>query len=393
MAGILNSKTRVLDSIITQEGKRQIGMGNLNVVYATVSDKHTYYESSETSGSSDATSRIYFEAPVENVSDFITFETDDSGKLLGYPTTPDTYLRSDGVIENQIFTSGGMGYTTEESFQGFASLAGGIITSSIDHFRDLYTIGTREAGELDTLTFKISPTSKTFTVNNMFPFVSGPSDAINDVDAVEILFFDDRLSNIDNFKFLPPIIVDAKLGSTKQWSKKDLLGDYYEITRPEPLTWLDIWAHLTQQSILATISELRDLGREERSLDGGPFSADDSVDDSATESNGSSYDPFSGNSQSDYGSSINLTSDEEAREKAIVTFPGRSTTNNIVMQLFEINSGTSTMTKLDVIDYGPVQASANSAGGSSKHVFFAGKMFINRAGLPVFVNLFTIVMD
>jgi len=394
MAGILNSKTRVLDSIITQEGKRQIGMGNLNVVYATVSDKHTYYESSDISGSSDATSRIYFEAPVENVSDFITFETDDSGKLLGYPTTPATYLRSDGVIENQTFTSGGMGYTTEQSFEGFASLAAGIVTSSMDHFRDLYTIGTREAGELDALTFEISPTSNTFTVNNMFPFVSGPSDAINDVDSVEILFFDDRLSNVDNFKFLPPITVDAKAGSV--WSDKDLLGDYYEVTRPEPLTWRDIWAHLTQEPIAGSASVEKIIANFlEPSLTLTPTFGfgSDFTDDDATETYGSSYDPFSGNSEDAYGSSVNLTSDEQPREKAIVTFPGRSSTNNIVMQLFEINSGKSTMTKLDVIDYGVVQSSMGGIGSDSKHVFFAGKVFINKAGLPVFINLFTIVMD
>ena len=248
MAGILDSKTRVLDSIITQEGKRQIGKGNLTVVYASVSDKHTYYEPSASSGSSDATSRIYFEAPTENTNDFITFETDDSGKLLGYPTTPKTYLRSDGVIENQTLTSGGMGYTTQNNFEGFASLAGGILTSSLDHFKNLYTIGTRDANESLSLSFKLSTNDSTFTINNTFPFIKGPSDSINDIDSVEPLFFDDRLSNVKNFKYLSPVTVDVKSKSDyktwrnpkhKEMGKKYInqMGNYKEVTRPTPLTY------------------------------------------------------------------------------------------------------------------------------------------------------------
>ena len=73
-------------------------------------------------------------------------------------------------------------------------------------------------------------------------------------------------------------------------------------------------------------------------------------------------------------------------------FKSTSNTNNIIMQMFEINSSKSTMTKLDVIDYGYLDG-VNTARRSNKRVFFAGKIFINTMGLPVFVNLFTIIMD
>ena len=46
MAGILNAKHRVIDAIITQEGRRQVAAGDLQIKYVTFTDRHTFYESS-----------------------------------------------------------------------------------------------------------------------------------------------------------------------------------------------------------------------------------------------------------------------------------------------------------------------------------------------------------
>ena len=83
MAGILDSKTRMIDAVVTQIGRQQIASGMLRVEYASFTDAYAYYEADAVSGSSDATSRVYFEAAGDRRQDFVTFETDDSGNSIG----------------------------------------------------------------------------------------------------------------------------------------------------------------------------------------------------------------------------------------------------------------------------------------------------------------------
>ena len=47
MAGILDKKTRFIDYVITQEGKRQLASGKLRAEYASVTDMHTFYDKNE----------------------------------------------------------------------------------------------------------------------------------------------------------------------------------------------------------------------------------------------------------------------------------------------------------------------------------------------------------
>lgn len=65
MAGILDSKERLIDFILTQEGKRQAGIGQMRIEFATLTDYHTFYESEIFDGeeiASDPGMRIFFEA-------------------------------------------------------------------------------------------------------------------------------------------------------------------------------------------------------------------------------------------------------------------------------------------------------------------------------------------
>ena len=62
------------------------------------------------------------------------------------------------------------------------------------------------------------------------------------------------------------------------------------------------------------------------------------------------------------------------------------------MQIFETDSKRLTFKKLDVIDYGEIIVSDDLT-RSSKRVFFVGKVFLNSVNIPVFVNLFTFILD
>ena len=381
MAGVLDSKTRVLDSVITQEGKRQIAGGGLRAVFATVSDSHTYYQKSGSNVAEDATKRVYFEAPVENINDSITMESDDSGKLLGYPVQSSEFFSSDGVVSGRTSVSGTLVYATPENFTGFASLAEGIITSSIDRFKNLYSIGTRDGGESDSLQMKLSTNHHTFTLNNMFPFVDGPTDATTDVDYVEPLFFDERLANVSNFTYLPPVTEKLTKEETLSLSEGDsssenfpsskLFGNYVKLQRPTKLSLQDI---MNQLNVSTEYS--------------GSDSDHEDENQQATQSSSSPW-------RNDYargGSSISLFGEDYPRERIPIYFKSTSDTNNLMMQMFELDPSASKLKKLDVIDYGTV-FSENDLKRPEKRVFFVGKIFINSISLPVFVNMFVIIMD
>ena len=94
MSGILDAKTRIIDSVVTDIGRAQISSGRLRAEFASFTDSTAYYEEDVASGSSDATRRIYFEQEGNRRQDFITFETDDSGNLLGYPTDANISLNN-----------------------------------------------------------------------------------------------------------------------------------------------------------------------------------------------------------------------------------------------------------------------------------------------------------
>jgi hypothetical protein len=88
---------------------------------------------------------------------------------------------------------------------------------------------------------------------------------------------------------------------------------------------------------------------------------------------------------------INISPIDAARERHSVNFIKTSDDNNIVMQMFETDSQKLTFKKLDVIDYGEILT--DDILRPSKRIFFAGKIFLNSANIPVFVNLFTLILD
>ena len=62
--GILDSKQRFVDTVITAEGRRQLASGDFKVEFATFTDSDTFYEKSGSqSVSADLSSRIQLEAP------------------------------------------------------------------------------------------------------------------------------------------------------------------------------------------------------------------------------------------------------------------------------------------------------------------------------------------
>ena len=381
MAGILDNKTRVLDAIVTQIGRSQIARGGLKIEFASFTDATTYYQADEVTANDDANMRIYFEAPGTKQQDFITFETDDSGRLLGYPETQDLTIVGDELFKKDASTSDINSLVFVSGSGDFASLSDGILASSINNFKNNYIIGTTGNGGIKTRReLKVSPDRHTFIISNTFPFDGNPRLAVTNIDSVECLFLDRRLSHFPNFKFLPPMVIEPSedvfdFNKEKEKGKKQVfLGSYKPISEQQrDMTFTDVMSHLNGKKSRGIDSDSWNSPLEEKL----PYSVD---------SNNKSV------VQSANTRILPETSIAVEKERSVMTFLKTSEENNIIMQMFEVDDNRLKFKKLDVIDFGEFTVEEDE-NRPNKHVFFVGKIFLNSFNIPTFVNIFTVILD
>jgi len=382
MAGILDKKTRILDSVVTEIGRRQISTGRLRVEFVSLTDSATYYEADEFNGSVDPRERIYFESPGKRKQDFITFETDDSGNLLGFPIDTKLSIVGDELFENEPTSSNVNSSKFVKKSGKFASLSAGIVTSSINHFKENYMIGSLLGEETLSREFKLSKNNLNFKITNSYPFENTPQKSISDIDSVEPLFMDKRLSHIPNFKFLPPLLVEprrekfslrAMRRRRRRTRQKVFLGNYKPINEQQ--------REMTYRQLMNHLNGPKARGVDPDDLDGPPDN-----DSPFNQSNRSARRRSKKDDVDLPDASISL---KRARE--IILFSETSEDNNIVMQMFETNDQKLKFKKLDVIDFG--EFSTQHSKRPNKHIFFAGKVFLDSFDVPTYVNLFTIVLD
>ena len=346
MAGILDSKTRIMDVIITDQGKRQMSSGKMRIEYASISDSMAFYEYDAVSGSSDASSRIYFEAN-SLPQDFITFESDDSGILFDFDIGPNEKIINNKIYRRTISGSVNSTMLLQSTGSKFASTAQGFITGSIDNFGKLYMIGSRTGVLQDLTDFIVKPESLSYTITNSVPFASGTNDYVVDIDAIEPVYLDKRLGHLPNFKFLPPT---DKKGTS--------IGNFINLNEKEIFDFNDL------------VKELGPLTVEELLHSANPYEYSD-------------------------GSTLALNTDKPSgkripKESHTFSFINTTESNNIMMQMFEISNNS--LLKLDAIDFGEFFVE-NDPKRPNKHVFFIGKVINDSFGSPTFINLFTMVLD
>jgi hypothetical protein len=231
------------------------------------------------------------------------------------------------IIEESLL--GGRPDVVELPNAVFASQIDGILSSSFDNFQELRTLST-----IDPIFFE----DKFNLTNNEINFdISRLDKSIKDVikhapslNSIDSIFNDDKLSNLDNFRYLPPII---KVSDTTVTDKSNLdeinpylLGNY------PPLG--DNKKQLSFQDISKQVSNY-------------------------------------------FGEKI--------------SFVETSRKNNILCQLFEVADGT--VKKLDLINYGDVKNDSFDATVVSNKVYFAGKTFLDDRGTTCYVNMFTLIFS
>ena len=230
--GILDSKTRFVDTIVTDEGRKQLAQGKMRVVWATFTDCDAFYEADIVSGSSDASARLYFEA-TNLPQDQITFDSDEVGNVSLIKTTNKLSIFAGKILSGTVSGSTRSYLKTVDDSVKFASLVSTAMSSSIENFSKLQALGTMNS-LFDESSFIVSENQIKFSLTDKKPYKQTESQVAN-INHLERLIEDRRLSNVPNFLFLPPVNKrKADIRTTKK------LGNYVPISWTKKLTHKEV---------------------------------------------------------------------------------------------------------------------------------------------------------
>jgi hypothetical protein len=349
--GILDKKTRFIDLVITQEGKRQIASGRLRAELASLSDGGTFYDPAERN---DVANRIYFEA-MERPENSIVLEKDDSGNLLPFDFSPTGSIVGNNVFLGEVNESNMLRMKAVTGSQ-FASTESEIMDSMLRHFKNNYLLGTHD--QIGSDDFVVSPREVIYEINDQVPFGGNPRKEVINVDFAEPFFLDPRLTHLPNFQFLPPV---NKSGSQ--------FGIYEDLRPTTEETWDDIKNRLNYADYKEVNHDVSSENLKEN---------------------------YFGNLQN-ISRKLLLDSGElpgrPPQNTSVKEFQIDKTSfeNNLLIQMFEDSPG-STMTKLDIIDAGVFTDDSDKT-FPNKRVFYLGKVYFDSFQTPTFINMFTLVME
>jgi len=364
---MLDPKKRLVDTIITEEGKRQLAAGTFKPVFYSFSDVSAVYSRSDTevSGSSpeqNLATLVAFEA-MSLPQDQVAFESDDAGNLAVF-NSKNNYFQVPSDITTDLSQSvlriiGGslvQGWNLEQPSSVtasvlFSSLANSILSGSYDNFRRLGLLQSPDLLYPDRNQFRVSTGSVSFTVDDQLAgkmFRGGMQTGT--LEATPDMYADKHLSHADAFQFLPPV---NKLPATGNVSGVTL-GNYFAAIPG-----------------LTKIESVSDLVRE-----------------------------------------FNQPNGPGVLPRETIVFSETTTTNQLMCQVFEV--GNAKLSKLDVIDFGvfnilrsneptanifpeavPQSISPDAAESIRRiQVYFVGKVYKDMiTGANKFVNIATLVFQ
>jgi len=189
LAGILDNKSRVIDAIITREGRRQIASGMLRANFISFTDRNVVYSKDASGYLEDPGAHIYFEAS-SNDDDSIIPETSFDGEMLPFSTSD--FDTTNGRVPGEFLTG---------SIQVYDSIS----SSSIESFTRQMIIGSRDTLRVQLgYGFRVGAENTDFYITDSFVSQSNGIDRAY-VDDIESVFQDYRFGNFDNYKFMPPL--------------------------------------------------------------------------------------------------------------------------------------------------------------------------------------------
>lgn len=258
MAGILNSKERIMDFLITKEGRRQAASGQLMIRYATFTDHHTFYQASRSNGvAEDATDRIFFEAN-SRYQDVIVPELEPGTTSISRP-----FRTADFNIHGKTIASGtfrnGVSELSQTILTGSALAAGTgrMLDGITKNFTDLKIIGSEDPFAL-TDGFKLTtPLTGTFRITDTTVFNEAPagpdgstgSETIN-INTSLSLFQDSKMSHLPNFTYMPPVNMSGDPDTPGE-----VLGNYPRFDDDRIMTYQELQEHLSKKESVDVMFE------------------------------------------------------------------------------------------------------------------------------------------
>lgn len=232
--GLLDPKSRIMDVVLTDQGRQSLSRNQFKVAYYSVSDSTAFYQS-DVSGSSDVTSRIYFESATDLPQDVISLPVNGNRQV--------SYVRSTSIPETDRIYGGKMlrGTSSQLTGSAFSSGINNVLSSSLENYRNNFIVGTVDDFFEDD-EFEVSPQRVYFTLSDDKRYGAMPAARVS---SLENFFQDPLLSNVDNFAYLPP--VNKPTDST---NVAEPLGDYASLGGNIEMTYADVVDELrTSKSI------------------------------------------------------------------------------------------------------------------------------------------------
>ena len=203
MAGILDNKKRILDSIITKYGRKQLKDG-LDISFVSFSDEGHFYDSDDGVIVKDISNKLIFEAS-SLPKDVIIPLLDTNGNISLDLSNGNKIVNGKRVISGTLTNSIVSGST--QIYSGAIEA----IATTLDNFSNNRIIRTNDG--INTNDFIVNKNSIDIkTENKYIP-----------INFIKPLLFDDSVNHTINSKYLPPIVKDSNISIP--------LGDYDKITK------------------------------------------------------------------------------------------------------------------------------------------------------------------
>lgn len=326
-----------MDTIVTLEGRGQIGTGRLRAAFYSFTDAGAFYiQDTSLSGAADAANRSYLEV-CSLPQDMITLQADDSGKLFKFPGSTTKVLNGQILVAITGSSGSGIQYGPVVG-SDFVSQATGVLGSSVKNFKNLYLIGSPDLFDENSSQFILNVNSASFQVSNDAPIPTNANHTAN-VDHINALFQDSRMSHVPNFMFMPPV------NKTRPGAPSgSLLGSFSNTNSPPMLTVQDI---------------------------------QDKVQDSINKG---------------YAVELDFVDTSKTNNLVCQLF---EMSNGEIIKLDVIDFGIYNVNGQDVTLDERLRAEVDPRvrPDATKHVFFCGKVFTDSNNVNKFVNLFTLIFQ
>lgn len=229
MSGILDKKKRILDFIITEEGRNQAANGELRIHYASFSDSSAFYTEISGSYADDISNRIHFECSVKPQDSIVlenppVYASDEIAKQPAIRPFQTSMFKIGGSNVQLATPPTGSASTVLLTGSQIVNLADDLCSSLSQNFKDMQIIGTFDPFD-DSSDFLVFPESKTFKFR--------PSEKGVSITRSESLFQDAKFAHLPNYMYLPPVNKNTSGVET-------ILGDYTNYSSRSPMSLEEI---------------------------------------------------------------------------------------------------------------------------------------------------------